>query len=1131
MHFGLAYNMQLQDVGPIAQQANQHVDVDNHNDAMFYDEDDASLPPPMVRDGEYDDIQSSDDEEDEEDDKAVSPYRDYDSADDEDFCEDDCSKVTADDMNLDHDLFVSESALPSIFNDITMLYDSKKHLIPPEESKPNARKQPLGHMNSQNIAMSQLLILVNKHGGSKELYDVLVEFILRWNKLDPEVFKVNPRLPAINRKSTLAVLEDEFQSADMKYVKHSVRLHDGRVVTIPVPDFAPQVRDLLDHPFIWDYISTGIDKTTFRPVVPTEIHENDPNAILGDKHTGHLYQRAIDLHCPSGPNVDETLIRPLLIILHIDKSHADLFGVLSLTPIQWSLAMITNDGQYNIKAWRVLAYIPNLSAGKGIDGKKSNDAALNRRDFHKCLSVAMSSVKQHYDAGGIWWKDPNGKDVLLKPIIHMSIGDTVGQNELVNHYNNYLANCLGKDCLCSQKDILTWPCQCRWPLWKEISECPNDAEVFSLYDRCGLVSYKDVAMARGDAEYAKTISKDPFETVWDFLPLSDRYLGMTGMTPQEFLHVGGSGLYKHALIAVREIVGPNQSNSLVKGLVNKVFVDVKLALERNSERDISRMSNRKGFFNHASLTSEEVRGNFFAMVILMHTTYGRSLFKECFDKKSIPFAQARTTCLLLLAWERFYLDPQKRKDVEASFQATQRLQKRMYKLLPREQKKKTDKVAGCRGWKISKFHVMVYMSGIMLKYGCLKGVDSGPNERHHKGFIKQHYKRTQKISSKFASQIAQGEYERQLLEKARLVIQKFVPEELRKLTEDSSYEHSQGTYERQLYDSQLDDDDNERYNTLAHELNVSDSLVGRGAYSLTISLDESRRRNVSHKWKYGAKNIGRFLPNSMVGKVLSDYHIKYCEQYCEPHRSTLNYECYTSLTYEGTIYKSEPNWKAKGCEWYDWCVVRFPSTKIPTNRTVHRSQREGTVGGMKSIARIMGFFRHVDKGVPTYINVESNDASWERISRSNVDTTMYMILHCQSDYFSYSTLQTKFVYKFSVTPVSEMFVLPVGCIVGPLLVINDILEAGRTSKNQFMAILPRHKQSKYFINYMYSTDPQYEVNIPIADAEETIDDEEAVGQGLHEDAFSEGDEDDDYGEDEDELASQHDVLPDDIEYG
>jgi hypothetical protein len=166
MHFGFAYNMQLQDVSPIAQQASQNVDVDHHNDAMF---DDVSLPPPLIRDGEYDDVPSSDDEEDEEDEKSelpppLSPYREYNSADDEDFGKDDCSNVTADDMNLDDDMFVSEFALPSIFNDVTMLYDSKKHLIPPEESKPNARKQPLGHMTSQNFAMSQLLILVNKHG-------------------------------------------------------------------------------------------------------------------------------------------------------------------------------------------------------------------------------------------------------------------------------------------------------------------------------------------------------------------------------------------------------------------------------------------------------------------------------------------------------------------------------------------------------------------------------------------------------------------------------------------------------------------------------------------------------------------------------------------------------------------------------------------------------------------------------------------------------------------------------------------------------------------------------------------------------------------------------------------------------
>lgn len=247
------------------------------------------------------------------------------------------------------------------------------------------------------------------------------------------------------------------------------------------------------------------------------------------------------------------------------------------------------------------------------------------------------------------------------------------------------------------------------------------------------MSLEHLSRAMGDEEYATSISKDPFDTVWQHLPLADEFLGMVGMTPQEFLHVGGSGLYKHCLVAIREIVGPNQSNSLVKGLINKVFIDVKFGLEHNSERDISRMSNRKGFFNHASLTSEEVRGNFFAMVVLMHTTYGASLFEPCFSKRNINFIQARTTCLMLLAWERFYLDPQRRKDIEASFKATQRLQKRIYKLIPRDEREKIDKRAGCRGWKITKFHVMLYMAGIMLKFGCLKGVDSGGNERHHKG--------------------------------------------------------------------------------------------------------------------------------------------------------------------------------------------------------------------------------------------------------------------------------------------------------------------------------------------------------------------------------------------------------------
>ena len=141
----------------------------------------------------------------------------------------------------------------------------------------------------------------------------------------------------------------------------------------------------------------------------------------------------------------------------------------------------------------------------------------------------------------------------------------------------------------------------------------------------------------------------------------------------------------------------------------------------------------------------------------------------------------------------------------------------------------------------------------------------------------------------------------------------------------------------------------------------------------------------------------------------------------------------------------------------------------------------------------MGFFKHIDASVPTYKNVESQDSSWDAIQSSGVDNTLYMVLHCESNFFSYSTLQRKFVLRFTMTPLDQMFVLPVTSIVGPLMVINDIIDVGKTSKNKFLAILPRHKQSAYFLNYMYANDPSYEVHVE----EETSDEveEECMEQG------------------------------------
>jgi hypothetical protein len=106
------------------------------------------------------------------------------------------------------------------------------------------------------------------------------------------------------------------------------------------------------------------------------------------------------------------------------------------------------------------------------------------------------------------------------------------------------------------------------------------------------------------------------------------------------------------------------------------------------------------------------------------------------------------------------------------------LQKRIYKNIPRAEREKDGGRGGARGWRITKWHIMMYMTGLALKFGCLKAVDSSPNEKNHKFFLKYHYNCTQKQSSKFSSQVAQGEYERMLLEKVRDHIESFLPEPL-----------------------------------------------------------------------------------------------------------------------------------------------------------------------------------------------------------------------------------------------------------------------------------------------------------------------------------------------------------------
>jgi hypothetical protein len=461
------------------------------------------------------------------------------------------------------------------------------------------------------------------------------------------------------------------------------------------------------------------------------------------------------------------------------------------------------------------------------------------------------------------------------------------------------------------------------------------------------------------------------------LPLADEFLGIIGMTPQDFLHMMGGGKYKHWIVAHREVIGENTKQSARKGLLNKLFANIRFALNHNSKKDLHRMSNRNGFFNVTSLTSVEVRGNFLGMVVMMHTTYGQNLMKPFFDAKGISFKDLKRTCLLIMAWERFYLNPQKRKDALASFYAKQRLQNRIVKHIPREARDKDEKREGSRGYMITKFHGMLLAASIMLCLGCLKAVDTEKNEQLHKDFVKNHYQQTHRIQSRFCSQIAVGDYERLLLDKMQRYLQDYLPDEVKHLSERKSrHVHQTVSNEEQYYtDSDeepttIGEDDDESdcdsygpeiMSTLEMETLPSIKLRLRGRFTYNIRIDRFQRRHITHQWtSYKKRNLSAYNPSSLIGKCLSDYHIKYCRQYRKAFREVLSFECFTRATIGGVLYRAIPNWYGK--EWYDWAVVKFPQLNASRNRKVG--------------ARIITFFRDCDTGVPTFKYAEENDLSW-----------------------------------------------------------------------------------------------------------------------------------------------------------
>ena len=292
-------------------------------------------------------------------------------------------------------LYDVDGRLPRKYRNKMKRYEHFKNMIPnnlpPQPARFEYEKENL--MSAQAVAYAELLKICQKHNAGKGMYDDIQTWAIHWNQVNPNTFTEHSHANKWNCNKIIKFLKQVFPFHGLEPESVTVELHDKRQVSVPVVDFAESMRSILDDKEVMKHIMKGLDPKTWRPKKKDEEHETDPNAIIDDKDSGWLYRQGLKLHCPDEDMVDPAKVRPFPVIIHIDASHADLFGNLKVAPIQVMPAMLDVNVQQTTAAWRQVATIPNLSAGRGKDGKKTANHCSNCRTITRsCLLRFLHSI-------------------------------------------------------------------------------------------------------------------------------------------------------------------------------------------------------------------------------------------------------------------------------------------------------------------------------------------------------------------------------------------------------------------------------------------------------------------------------------------------------------------------------------------------------------------------------------------------------------------------------------------------------------------------------------------------------------------------------------------------------------------
>ena len=426
----------------------------------------------------------------------------------------------------------------------------------------------------------QIRNIVSVHGAPVGMYDKIMSLMNTYVQSDQ--LASQPRL--MSNKGLQRHIERLYHTDSLKPIHRTVSLSNGSKVTVPTFDVESMILSMLTNRKL-------MQESNYAAGYNIYSGEKDPNHPdnnnYGEIHTGKAWDTALSHYCG-----DSNEFMPLALVVFGDKSHTDLHGALSLTPIIFTLSLFNRTARNQAKFWCPMAYVPNLSFGKGESD--STNSMTKVQDEHICLAAAFQSLTDIHQRGGIKFLNNNGTLIHGKVWIHYVIGDTEGNNKFLGHYNssNQGVAMPYRDCKCSFDNLDNPFAKCDYIKLSDMNAAAATIDEPTVHK-----------------ETYRSMSKHPIRNAFcqPNLPLSDQIYGPFRMMPPELLHTSGSGLIMYMFESLRDMISSNKKRTSLDNL----HLLLNSVIHRQSERDFPRGSIRNGIIDGTKIQSSERRGNLF----------------------------------------------------------------------------------------------------------------------------------------------------------------------------------------------------------------------------------------------------------------------------------------------------------------------------------------------------------------------------------------------------------------------------------------------------------------------------------------------------------------------------------------